>query len=439
MQKSLSLLVTFCCALMLMVPPAFTAQLVETTDIADGAVTDAKITGPISSAKIESEGLNADMVDGKHASDLAPAVHGHWITDVSGLDAQLAGKATISHNHDGVYATSGHNHDAEYQNRYPNVIVVAENGGDFTDLASALNSIVDASEQNPYLIKLMPGTYQTGYLGIQMKEYVDILGSGRNVTKIKGSVVNGYSLITAASHAALRDVTIENSELGYSTKVIECKNISCEISDIDVVSTGSSIGINLDNAEADIHNVKISMDGGANNYGYKGISVYNSNVAIKDIDIVVEGGTSVDTGVHVNTVSFDKVLIDDAKILVSGGVNSYGVAVYGGTVVVKNSDIDTSTDYIYPMSKGAMIQGSGSLMISGSKIRSTDSGVSVMAPTEIVNSDIHGGNNSVSISNVSTTSKAMIANTKVTHGIVNYAELKCVGVYDSNFEPVVCQ
>lgn len=49
---------------------------VTNTMIVNGAVTDAKITGPISSGKISSAGLNADMVDGKHAGDLQNRVTG---------------------------------------------------------------------------------------------------------------------------------------------------------------------------------------------------------------------------------------------------------------------------------------------------------------------------------------------------------------------------
>jgi hypothetical protein len=73
--------------------PHLQNSAVTTLKIADGAVTDAKISGPISGAKISTSGLNADMVDGKHASELAPAVHVHSQSDVAGLAAALAGKS----------------------------------------------------------------------------------------------------------------------------------------------------------------------------------------------------------------------------------------------------------------------------------------------------------------------------------------------------------
>ncbi|MDH3998629.1 MAG: gp58-like family protein, partial [Desulfuromonadales bacterium] len=89
--------------------------------IADGAVTDAKISGLISASKIDGAGLNADTLDGLDSADLAPVVHAHAQSDVTGLDTALAGKADADHNH-----------DALYQGNYANVVVVAKSGGDFT-------------------------------------------------------------------------------------------------------------------------------------------------------------------------------------------------------------------------------------------------------------------------------------------------------------------
>jgi len=66
---------------------------------------------------------------------------------------------------------------------YRNVIIVALSGGDFTNPVDALNAITDASESNPYLVKIMPGVYDVS-TSVIMKSYVDIEGSGENVTKI---------------------------------------------------------------------------------------------------------------------------------------------------------------------------------------------------------------------------------------------------------------
>ena len=71
-----------------------------------------------------------------------------------------------------------------------NIVTVAKANGMFTDPVAALNSITDASVTNPYLVVIGPGVY-TVTAPVVMKEWVDITGSGENVTKIKGAISTG--------------------------------------------------------------------------------------------------------------------------------------------------------------------------------------------------------------------------------------------------------
>lgn len=57
-------------------------------------------------------GLDADLLDGKHASEFAAASHSHTIADVSGLQGALDGKAAASHMHSAADITSGTLSDA---------------------------------------------------------------------------------------------------------------------------------------------------------------------------------------------------------------------------------------------------------------------------------------------------------------------------------------
>jgi pectin methylesterase-like acyl-CoA thioesterase len=80
-------------------------------------------------------------------------------------------------------------------NRKPkNIITVAKSGGDFTDPVAAVDSISDASATNPYLVVIAPGVY-TVTQTLQMKQYVDIAGSGEEVTKLTGAIKTGYSSV----------------------------------------------------------------------------------------------------------------------------------------------------------------------------------------------------------------------------------------------------
>lgn len=57
------------------------------------------------------QNLNADLLDGKHASAFALSAHVHAIADVTGLQTALDSKAAADHTHTG-YALSVHRHDA---------------------------------------------------------------------------------------------------------------------------------------------------------------------------------------------------------------------------------------------------------------------------------------------------------------------------------------
>jgi pectin methylesterase-like acyl-CoA thioesterase len=183
---------------------------VKTGHIQDGAVTDSKITGPISSLKISTSGLNADMVDGKHAADFA---------DVN------------------------HSHDSLYQKKYENVLVVAKSGGDFADPVAAINSISDAYAENPYLIKIMPGIYDIGSNTIYMKEYVDIEGSGENVTKIIGDIINDTTrgVLNGARNSEIRSLTIENTGLSGNSFVIYINTAGLKVTNVAAMGHGSFV------------------------------------------------------------------------------------------------------------------------------------------------------------------------------------------------------
>jgi hypothetical protein len=112
------------------------------------------------------------------------------------------------------------------------VLWVAESGGDYTTLSAALAAIpgddVDerreidgemllaATEDNPYVIKIAPGTYEE--VGpVVLKSYVDVEGSGQGVTTITcecgSNSLDGSAATVSASNiqAEIRHLTIANT------------------------------------------------------------------------------------------------------------------------------------------------------------------------------------------------------------------------------------
>ena len=92
-----------------------------------------------------------------------------------------------------------------------------------TALLNTLNGITDNSADNPYLIKIGPGIYDIGTSSLQMKQYVDIEGSGEKTTKITGTVTAVWppnGTINGASNAELRFLTVENTGVGSVTSAL---------------------------------------------------------------------------------------------------------------------------------------------------------------------------------------------------------------------------
>lgn len=96
-----------------------------------------------------------------------------------------------------------------------NVIWVAKEGGDYSSLSAAMNSISDASSSRPYLIRIAPGTYfmQSSQT---VKDYVYIRGSGVDVTHLKCINSTNCSSILSFGNVKTRvsDLTVYNSGTG---------------------------------------------------------------------------------------------------------------------------------------------------------------------------------------------------------------------------------
>ncbi|MBW7881228.1 MAG: hypothetical protein H3C34_01095 [Caldilineaceae bacterium] len=86
---------------------------------------------------------------------------------------------------------------------YANVITVAKENGDYTSVAAALDSIVDASADNRYLVWVAPGVYSETQL-VAIKSYVHLRGAGPNATVVR-STRTGASPSPDAATARLFD------------------------------------------------------------------------------------------------------------------------------------------------------------------------------------------------------------------------------------------
>jgi len=266
---------------------------------------------------------------------------------------------------------------------YRNVIIVAPVGGDFTSPVDAMNSIVDASETNPYLVKIMPGVYDIGGASVQMQPYVDIEGSGENVTKIKGNVgVETAGVVNASSDAELRLFTVENNGTGEWSIGIRIQDAALQMTHVSVEVTGAAndaagiYNVTFGGQVPALNDVHIMMSGGAICYGMYN---YSGNMRVSESAILAHC-TGATNFAFFNGNNYSPQL-RRSTISASGGTTNYSLWNAGG----------------YPRIEGSIMVGP-------------------ILP--------EGGT-------------SYIANTRVSNGVsAGSGILRCVGAYDNNFYPL---
>jgi hypothetical protein len=97
-----------------------------------------------------------------------------------------------------------------------NVVTVAKGGGDYTSVQTAIDSITDATENNPYLVWVASGVYSET---VTMKPHVHLQGAGQEVTVITSTATSESSppdqaTLMLARDTSVRDLTVGNSGAG---------------------------------------------------------------------------------------------------------------------------------------------------------------------------------------------------------------------------------
>lgn len=272
---------------------------VKTNHIQNGAVTDPKISGPISASKIQN----------------------------------------------GVF-----------QKKYANVIIVAKSGGDFSDPIAAIASITTASATNPYLVKIMPGVYDLGTTGLSLPSFVELEGSGKIATKLIGSANCNPS-------SALRSLSIENpSGGGLTVNSADVRNVSVKAKDVGIAAYGNatisssdveasrlnsleSVGIFVASTPAsqrvtltDVTALATGTNGGTDGYA---IHNFYGSVTMNNVTAIASASPSV-TNWAVYSIGAIETVISNSTLKAVGHYNQYGITnLYGSTTTVSNSKIIT--------------------------------------------------------------------------------------------------
>jgi len=263
---------------------------------------------------------------------------------------------------------------------YVRTVVVSPVPGDETAsgtaLRNAIDGITDASETNPYLVKIEPGIYNIGTTNLQMKSHVDIEGSGENTTKIIGTLS-----MHLKHDMELRFLTIENINGGFAlscTNTVEFSLLHVTVtssggafffeesrvvvSNATVVSEGGT-GANASHSDLEMNNVTVTASGASDNraiyFGYGTVNLSNvtatasggnNTIAIHNpvpsvftmtnVTATASGGAVSNKAIE-STVSFEATSLT-AVATGGGGTTNYGIY-YALSMYVSSANLSNIT------------------------------------------------------------------------------------------------
>lgn len=242
--------------------------------------------------------------------------------------------------------------------KYKKIIVVASQGGDYADIAEAYNSISDASEKDRYLIHIMPGTYymRSDYTALSMsKNFVDIQGSGPDVTILKSDTANmtssSFYMIMNGAVSEIRDLALEltSGATPYNEYYVvgiqlsggqqALRNVRITVDDMagarQVVG-----GIDLRNrgAVVELENVTIDVRSATFDW-YYGLFSDGSDVVATNLRVVSHGTYGIFAGYGGANLS---LMNSDVVATTGSGIASYGGAVKAGFSTINGATASLS-------------------------------------------------------------------------------------------------
>jgi hypothetical protein len=296
------------------------------------------------------------------------------------------------------------------------IVIVSPKPGDTpqNNGTALLNNLagISADVNNPYLIKLGPGIYDIGTNSVQMKEYVDMEGSGENTTTITGHIDGlDAGVVSGASNAEIRFLTVRNT--GGGDWAVAIYNAS---------------------ASPKMTHVTASVSGGTHNYGVRNLS---SSPTMTHVTAFASGGTSgVGVGNNNSSPTMTHVIAS-----ASGGTQNIGVSNYSSSSTMTNTT-PIMTDVTASASGGTYCHGvenNSSAPIMTNVTVSALGGIahnygvhSYNSGTIRINHSVIKGTTNTVYNDVGT--MTFIGNTQLDGGdVFNDGTLTCVGTFNGNY------
>lgn len=174
-----------------------------------------------------------------------------------------------------------------------NVVVIDADGTateNCTALRNAIAGITDASFTNGYLVRVGPGDFNCGGNSVVMKPFVDVEGSGQNVTFIRGiNNVDVSALVTLAENSELRHATIQNNALGNNSSTfphaLRMVGGIGRVSDLQLVGFDAEL-IFCSSSRVIVRNSRLVTPENATAFCGSGVTFIGSEL---DVDLAVDG------------------------------------------------------------------------------------------------------------------------------------------------------
>lgn len=211
-----------------------------------------------------------------------------------------------------------------------------------TALLNALAGITDASASNPYLLKIEPGVYDLGTAPLNLKQYVDVEGSGEGATRVlrAGSATINTGTVVASGLPAgaveLRFLTLENTG-------------------------GNSWGIALliDGSSLKLTNVTAIASGAVFHYA---VRMINSSALAMTLVTVTASGGSISSGMFMlssSAVMTDVMVTGSEKgvELATSSASIHGSRLKGTGAALVVSDSQSSAKVSATLLDGGLING----------------------------------------------------------------------------------
>ena len=243
------------------------------------------------------------------------AVSNSKIADGSVTDAKIAG--TIS---------------ASKIQKPANVVVVAKSGGDYTSISAAMAAINPTAE-NPYVVKVMPGTYQEPEI-TYMKSYVRLEGAGREITTLKNSGIGWSISCSAVTNATISGFTFISVYRGIGIVIGGGSNVTVENNHF----TGYQLdGIHVTGATTSaVIRRNIFSDMGSGDYN-PGILVGMVGNPFEASSPVITENLFKGNYVGIDVMNGSPIIENNKFTENAGGIRSYGVPLIKNNVFKSNN------------------------------------------------------------------------------------------------------